>query len=145
MLVIKMTPQELLSLIQGDTEASAHFIEGNDFACAQRCVAIAAQIQNPVPHGELLQVMALNGSWAAIELARANPQVPDQIKGICITLIRWIDEKYRLDFSLPAVQQMIGGLVQAAVISQEQADQAVATSWGPQVITADGVSAVRSI
>jgi hypothetical protein len=45
--LVIMTPQELLTLIQSDAQATTLANAGNDFGCAARCMAIASNVRVP--------------------------------------------------------------------------------------------------
>ena len=138
-----MTPAELKTLIESDQQALAHFSAGRDVQCAERCSAIAATIRKPVPAAEIQYDAAINGVWATITIARESAETPPQIKGICITFLDWIKSGRPIDFDMPQVQKMLGGLVLSGLVTQEQADALADRANTPQVITVSEVSECR--
>jgi hypothetical protein len=67
----------------------------------------------------------------------ANHQRPQiDVKGICITFVDWIDHSSTLDFDLPQVQAMAGGLVLAGICTQAQYDALSALGNQSQSFTA---------
>lgn len=134
-----MTPAELKTLIESDSEALAHWNAGRHAACAARCGDIAATVRRLVTADEIQLHASKNGTWAAITLARESDETPLQIKGVCITFLDWIKSGRAVDFDLPEVQQMVGGLIQSTLVSQEQADQLNAMANESQTFTTDDV------
>jgi hypothetical protein len=138
-----MTNAELKALIESDQTASDHFAAGRDLQCAERCTAIATTVRMPVPAADIQYDAAINGVWAAITIARESAETPQQIKGICITFLDWIKSGRPIDFDMPQVQQMLGGLVMSGLVTQEQAEALADRANTPQTITVDEVSACR--
>lgn len=135
-----MTPAELKSLIQSDLEASDHWLAGRHAACANRCAEIAPLVRAPVPCDVVRREASLSGAWAAITLAsREASPAPPQIKGICLTFLDWVIASPTLDFDLPEVQSMSGGLVAAGLISQQQLDALSAMMNLPQNFTTNDI------
>ena len=132
-----MTPAELKTLIESDAAASASATAGDWVACADRSGIIAPTVRVPVPSSDVRREASLNSVWATIVLAaREGSAAPDQIKGICITFVDWIDHSSTLDFDLPQVQAMAGGLVLAGICTQAQYDALSALGNQSQTFTA---------
>lgn len=138
-----MTTDELRTLIQSDAEAAAHFASGRDVQCAERCSAVAPTLRQPVDGGLVQKIASMNGVWAKIVLARESAATPDVIKGICITFLDWVRKDWRIDFDLPEVQQMLGGLIQSGLVTQQEVAQLDAAANTAQTITANEVSQCR--
>ena len=138
-----MTTDELKALIESDQTARDHFAAGRDLQCAERCTAIAPTVRMPVPAAHIQYDAAINGVWAAITIARESVETPQQIKGICITFLDWIKSGRPIDFDMPQVQQMLGGLVLSGLVTQKQADALADRANTPQKITVDEVSKCR--
>lgn len=118
-----MTNEQLKTLIESDAAATASAIADDWVAVADRSGVIAPTVRVPVQSSDVRREAALNSVWAAIVLAaRESSVAPDQIKGICITFIDWIDHSPTLDFDLPQVQQMAGALIAAGICTQAQYD-----------------------
>ena len=132
-----MTPAELKTLIESDATAAAAATAEDWVACAAQCGIIAPTIRVPVPSSDVRREASLNSVWATMVLAaREGSAAPDQIKGICITFIDWVDHSPTLDFDLPQVQAMAGGLVLAGICTQAQYDALSALGNQSQSFTA---------
>lgn len=138
-----MTPSALKALIQSDQTALGHFTAGRDVQCAERCTQIAPTLRASVSADSIQRAASLSGAWAKIVLARESSDTPPENKGVCITFLDWIKAARPIDFDLPEVQQMLGGLVQAGLVTETQAGELSAMGNTPQVITTDEVSACR--
>ena len=138
-----MTPAELKTLIESDSEAAAHFAAGRDLQCAERCTAIAPTVRQPVDGGLVQKIASMNGVWAKIVLARESSETPSQIKGICITFLDWVRKDWRIDFDLPEVQTMLGGLIQSGLVTEQEVAVLDDAANTPQTITAAEISACR--
>lgn len=70
------------------------------------------------------------GVWARLKLAKDSALAPDELKGLCISILDWIDDSagkiQTVDMDLPSVQYMLGGLVQASLATQEQVNAIIA-------------------
>ena len=132
-----MTPAELKTLIESDATAAAAATAEDWVACADRSGIIAPTVRVPVPSSDVRREASLNSVWATMVLAaREGSAAPDQIKGICITFIDWVDHSPTLDFDLPQVQAMAGGLVLAGICTQAQYDALSALGNQSQSFTA---------
>jgi len=138
-----MTTDELKALIESDQTASDHFAAGRDIQCAERCSEIAPTVRTPVSAADIQYHASKNGVWAAITLARESAEIPIQIRGVCITFLDWVKSGRPIDFDMPEVQQMLGGLIQAELVTQQQAAELNAMANASQTITANEVSACR--
>ncbi len=138
-----MTKDELKLLIESDAEATEHFEAGRDIQCAERCLVIAPTLRKPVPGWKVQKIASMNGVWAKITLARESSETPDIIKGVCITILDWVRKDWDIDFDLPQVQMMMGGLLLGGIITQDEADEIDAAANTQQVISIDEVSACR--
>lgn len=136
---VAMTPQELKVLIESDTEANQCWKDRRDAACANRCAAIAPTIRTPVAGGEIQKIASMNGVWPRIVLARESADTPTQIKGICITFLDWVEKGWQIDFDLPSVALMLGGLAQSGLISTEEIAELDAAATVRQTFTTDDV------
>jgi hypothetical protein len=134
-----MNPGELKTLIESDSEALAHWNAGRHAACAARCSVIAPVIRQPVDGGLIQKIASMNGVWAKITLARESSETPDAIKGICITFLDWVRKDWRIDFDLPEVEAMLGGLLQSGLVTAEEVAALDAAANVPQVFTTDDV------
>jgi hypothetical protein len=138
-----MTTDELKALIESDQTASDHFAAGRDVQCAERCSEIAPTTRQPVDGGLVQKIASMNGVWAKIVLARESSETPAPIKGICITFLDWVRKDWRIDFDLPEVQAMLGGLMQSGLVTEQEVAVLDAAADTLQTITVDEVSACR--
>ena len=115
-----MTPAELKTLIESDSEANTAAKENRWRDCATRASVIAPSIRQPVDGGLVQKIASMNGVWAKIVLARESSETPAPIKGICITFLDWVRKDWRIDFDLPEVQAMLGGLIQSELVTDEE-------------------------
>ncbi len=115
-----MTAAELKTLIESDSEALGHWDAGRHAACAVRCGEIAPTLRQPVDGGLVQKIASMNGVWAKITLARESAETPPPIKGICITFLDWIRKDWQIDFDLPEVQTMLGGLIQSGLVTEQE-------------------------
>jgi hypothetical protein len=139
-----MNADELRELLESDAEASQLFAVGNDASCRDRLLVIAPKIRVPVSAADIKYHAVLSGSWAKIKLAIVSPVAPDQIKAACISFIDWVDSGRPIDFDLPIVQQMLGGLLQAGLVDGATAELMDNLQDTAPVISVDEVSALRS-
>ena len=132
-----MTPEELKILIESDATAAAAATAEDWVACAAQCGIIAPTIRVPVPSLDVRREASLSGVWATMVLAsRESSAATDEVKGICVTFIDWIDHSSTLDFDLPQVQAMAAGLVAAGICTQAQYDDLSALGDQSQTFTA---------
>ena len=132
-----MTPEQLTTLIESDATAAAAATAEDWVACAAQCGIIAPTIRVPVPSLDVRREASLSGVWATMVLAsRESSAATDDVKGICVTFIDWIDHSSTLDFDLPQVQAMAAGLVAAGICTQAQYDDLSALGDQSQTFTA---------
>lgn len=132
-----MTPQDLKTLIESDNVASSLAASDQWTACAERVSAIAQPLRGAIPAQDVLRAAALDGSLARITLtARESSAAPDELKGACVTFLRWMDHEWPLDIDLPQVQAMLNGMIEAGLVSAENAMALKQMANIPQVITA---------
>ncbi len=71
-----------------------------------------------------------NGIWATLKLVRENTALSNDVRGLCISIIDWVDDSagkiQTVDMDLPSVQYMLGGLVTATLATQEQVNAILA-------------------
>ena len=139
-----MNQGELKRLIESDEKALKLFMAGIDNACADRCTEIAPPLTVSVPCQEVRKLASLSGAWAKIVLAsRESSKAPDEVKGVCITFVDWINNVDAIDFALPEVQMMAAGLVQSGIVTKEQVENLVALGQKPQVFSHSDIASLR--
>jgi hypothetical protein len=66
-----------------------------------------------------------NGYYAYIKMASENTQIPVEVRGLCISVLAWIDDQagkiLNLDMDLPSTQIMVAGLIASGIMTQAQA------------------------
>lgn len=139
-----MNQEELRKLIASDKQATELFEAGVDNACAERCTEIAPTLWVPVPCGEVKKQAALSGAWAKIKMAsRETSLAPDQVKGVCITFVDWIDFAETIDFQLPEVQGMAQVLIGAKLITKPEYEKLIGLGQKPQVVSHSDIANLR--
>ena len=132
-----MIPEQLKILIESDATAAAAATAEDWVACAAQCGVVAPTVRVPVPSSDVRREASLSGVWATMVLAsRESSAATDEVKGICVTFIDWIDHSSTLDFDLPQVQAMAAGLVAAGICTQAQYDDLSALGDQSQTFTA---------
>ena len=131
--------EELRILIESDAQASQHWVDRRDAACAERCSVIAPKVRRLVTSREMQVFLLTNGTWAAIKLAREHAETPVQVKGACITLIDLVDAGINIDFTLAAVQAATAILISAGLVTLEQAAELEAIGYQSQIFTTDDI------
>lgn len=129
-----MTNEELLTLIDGDAKASAFASEGNDLACAARCVEIAPLVRHPVAAADLRYEAMLTGDWGRMKVTAFDQSVSASVRALCHQFIDQVESGAAIDFELPEVQQMQQMLLQAGVLSQKAVEAVLERSWVRQTI-----------
>ena len=132
-----MTPEQLTTLIESDATAAAAATAEDWVACAAQCGIVAPTIRVPVPSSDVRREASLSGVWATMVLAsRESSAATDEVKGICVTFLDWIDHSTTLDFDLPQVQAMAAGLVASGICTQAQYDDLSSLSDQSQTFSA---------
>lgn len=134
-----MTPSELKTMIESDAEASQCWADRRDAACVDRCSQIAPKIRRLVTADEIQLHSSKNGTWATITLARESSETPLEIKGVCITFLDWVKSGRSVDFDLPEVHAMIGGLIQSGLVTEQQAAELDSMGYESQTFTTDDI------
>jgi len=127
--------EQLKKLIEADSEASGFAAADQWVECSERCSMVAPMARRLVTAEEVELHAAENGTLAAITIARESAETPNIVKGMCITFLYWLNKGRAIDFDLPKVRQMVGGLIQAQLVTQEQADELAAMADMPQTFT----------
>lgn len=139
-----MTPQEIKTVIAGDTIAAQLFAAAEDQRCAERVTAIAPPKRDLVPAADLQYFAAINGIWAKLRLAIQSTSTPDLIKGVCITFVDWVEAGRPIDLDHPQVATMLAALVQSGLVTAEQQTALMALANRPQSVTAIEIEYVRT-
>ena len=99
-----------------------------DQAAADAINAKTVGITVNVDNWRIKEHAVLNGYWPVVKGGQldGNPAKA----GLCVTVIDWVDDARMntTDFTIPAVQSMLAGLVAFGLITQAQADELMAMS-----------------
>ena len=84
------------------------------------------EVQVPVTIHALKQYAIFGGFWAKLKSGRSSPV--QNVADLCMSVIDWIEDArvQSVDVSMPEVQAMIGALVAAQIMTQQQADEIIA-------------------
>jgi len=86
--------------------------------------AVSASTRRAVPLPALMATAALNGSYAAVKAATESEAAPAQVRGVCASVLVLLSGVFHeINLDDPRVQASLGALVQAGVISQQQASE----------------------
>lgn len=90
--------------------------------------AIQAEIARVVPTWEVKKQAIEQGYWAAIVMASEVANSNQQVRGLAISALAWLDDPKieNIDFSLESTQQLVGGLVLTTLITQQQGEALIA-------------------
>jgi hypothetical protein len=94
----------------------------------QAAAAINAKmvvVRSPIETWEIKRFLIEEGVWPALKLTQEDREVPAAIRGICISVVDWVDDAAgkvrKVDLDLPSVVAMVGGLVSAGIATEPQA------------------------
>jgi hypothetical protein len=66
-----------------------------------------------------------NGYFAAIKIASCDTTIPVQVRGLCISVLAWIDDQagkiQSIDMDLSSTKAMVAGLIACGILTQAQA------------------------
>lgn len=100
----------------------------SDQAAADAINAKTVAIRELVPTWKVKQLVMEQGVWGRLRIVQIekNEQIPDEVRGLTITVLDWIDDVsgkiQSVDMDLVATQTMLGGLVAAGLATQTQVD-----------------------
>lgn len=67
-----------------------------------------------------------NGYYAKIKIASEDTTIPVEVRGMCISVLAWIDDQagkiQHLDMDLASTHAMVQGLIASGILTQAQAD-----------------------
>lgn len=67
-----------------------------------------------------------NGYYAKIKIASCDSTIPVDVRGLCISVLAWIDDQagkiQSLDMDLDSTHAMVQGLIACGILTQAQAD-----------------------
>lgn len=99
----------------------------SDQEAADMINAKTVDIRREVPTWQLKRHAIELGYWAAIKLARESAATPDALRGLCLSVLDWIDDPsgktQSVDLDRPAVETMLSSLVAASLLTQQLADE----------------------
>lgn len=95
-------------------------------------------VQKSVPIHDLKQYAIFQGIWPKLKAGRDNQ--PASVAAVCTSIIDWIEDArvQSVDVMIAEVQTMIGALVAAQIMTQQQADEIIAmgtiqVSWAQTI------------
>jgi len=87
-------------------------------------------VRKPVDTSRVKQFAFTSGVWARIRLAMRSPSISDEVYGLCVSVVDWIDDPSgkisTLDVDLPVVRSNLAALVTAGLTTQEQVNAIIA-------------------
>ena len=88
--------------------------------------AKAVSAQRSVPIRELKQYAIFQGIWPKLKAGRNSQDA--SVAAVCTSIIDWIEDArvQSVDVAIAEVQTMIGALVAADIMTQQQADEIIA-------------------
>jgi hypothetical protein len=96
----------------------------SDQLLADAINGLRVSVRRPVPTWLVRQTAIEGGYWPA--LVEARESTTPAIRGLAITVLAWIDDQsgtiQTVDLDRPAVVAMRAALVQAGIVTQQQAD-----------------------
>lgn len=135
-----MTPAELKTLIDSDTEAAHMAGIGDDSGCAARCSAIAPTIRKPIPAAKVQEIATLNGLWGVLVIAAGNAELTNPPRGVAVNFVTWIEKGFPLNPDSVPVQQMAAALMAYNLATAEQIAEISEAADSPQTISPAAVS-----
>ena len=134
-----MTDAELLSLIKSDADALGKANQRRDGECRDRLAEIVpASVLGPIDYKRLLIWSAKNGVLTKIYAGISDPVVG----GPCQAVLILMQTGGSFDPANGDNQTMIGGLIQAGILTQAQAQELASLGLVKPTITTDDVSRV---
>jgi hypothetical protein len=107
----------------------------SDQEAADAINAKTVTVRRLVDTWRIKQYAIEQGVWAKLKLAKDNALASDELKGLCISILDWIDDSagkiQTVDMDLPSVQYMLAGLVQAPLATQDQVNAIIAMADTP--------------
>lgn len=104
--------------------AKPQYAAMTDQQAADAINAKTVTIRQLVETWRVKQYAIENGIWATLKLVRENTGLPNELRGLVISILDWVDDSagkiQTVDMDLPSVQYMLGGLVTATLATQEQ-------------------------
>jgi hypothetical protein len=97
----------------------------SDQQAADAINAKLVPVRSVVETWQVKQFLIEQSIWPALKLTAQNTQIPGVVRGLCISVVDWVDDaagKVRtVDLDLPSVVQMVAGLVASGLATSEQA------------------------
>ena len=97
----------------------------SDQAAADMVNAKMVSRRELVPTWLIKQHGIENGYFATIKIASCDTAIPVQVRGLCISVLAWIDDQagkiQSLDMDLASTHAMVSGLIACGILTQAQA------------------------
>jgi len=115
--------------------AEPEYASMTDQEAADAINAKTVTVRRLVETWRVKQYAIENGIWATLKLARENTELPNELRGLCISIIDWVDDSagkiQTVDMDLPSVQYMLQSLVAVPLATQEQVNAILAMADTP--------------
>ena len=102
----------------------------SDDAVARILSAKTLAVRKPVETSRIKEYACTQGVWAKIRVAMRRESVPEELYGICVSVVDWIDDPTgkvsTLNVDLPVVQANLAALVSAGLATQEHVNAIIA-------------------
>jgi hypothetical protein len=110
--------------------AKPEYASLTDQQAADAINAKTVSLRQLVPTWRVKQYAIEQSIWAKVKLALRKSDTADEVYGLCIQLVDWVDDSagkiQSVDVDLSSVQMMLGGLVQIGIATQEQVNAIIA-------------------
>jgi hypothetical protein len=110
--------------------AKPEYASMSDQEAADAINAKTVTVRRLVETWQVKQYAIEQGIWATLKLARENTELPNELRGLCISILDWVDDSagkiQTVDMDLSSVQYMLGSLVTATLATQEQVNAILA-------------------
>lgn len=138
-----MTPQELLALIQSDSQALALANAGNDSGCAQRCRAIAPKVHasKVLTERGLYQSLGATLAETILQKLEGFAGANQSMSPVIARVLKWLEPANEgVDFGAAQTLGLIDALYAGTLFTETERNALVAMSLVEQTITASDVS-----
>jgi hypothetical protein len=101
-----------------------------DAEAAEKVNKKSVLIRNEVSTSVLKRWLIESGLWSAIRMAGIDQQSPREIRGVCLSIIDWVDDSsgkvQSVDLDRQSVVSMIDAIVDFGLATQSQASEFMA-------------------
>jgi hypothetical protein len=105
--------------------AKPEYADMTDQQIADAVNAKTVSVRQLVPTWLVKQHGIENGYYAKIKIAACDTTIPVEVRGLCISVLAWIDDQagkiQSLDMDLASTYAMVSGLIASSIMTQAQA------------------------